>query len=74
MVTSKRLPFIHAYQLGDFCGFETKHHRPNHTFQDCDIVELRHNAIEPDPFDDIAGRKFDDLQSTPRFCIPLKEF
>jgi hypothetical protein len=32
MVISKRLPFIHAHKLGNFCGFETKNHRAGHIF------------------------------------------
>ncbi len=28
----KRLPFIHAYQLGNFCGFEAKNHRADYIF------------------------------------------
>ena len=29
---SKRLPFVHAHKLGNFCGFETKNHRAGHIF------------------------------------------
>lgn len=32
MVISERLPFIHAYQLGNFCGFEAKNHRADYIF------------------------------------------
>jgi hypothetical protein len=64
-VKGRELKFLlcaDGYHAADLVGLEADLHRPAHTRQDGDVVQLLDHALDPQPTHSVPGAQIDDHQ------------
>src|SRR5262245_57661091 len=71
LATGVRL--LDAQSAPNFVGFEAERHRPLHTGQHRDVVELADDAAQAQPVHGVAGAQVDHEQPGPRLDAAARE-